>query len=261
MSRALPDGWQNYRLDLSYDGREFAGWQRLRDARTVQGTLETACVEVLGAASAVQGAGRTDRGVHARGQVASVQGPAFEGDVVAAFEQALPADLQVHAVIVMPTEFHARESAVGKEYRYVLWNGGSCPTEREEQVWSLQEPVSAAAMRDAAPVLVGEHDFASFAKPSRHARASSVREVSRVEVIESGPSIEIVVRGRSFMHKMIRNLVRALVRVGEGQWSREDLASALAARDRGAAPGTAPASGLWLDRVFYDEAAFRGDDD
>ena len=245
----------NYRFTVAYDGREFFGWQRNRDKPTIQGALESAITEVLGARVAVHGSGRTDRGAHALGQVASFglgQSLTEPLDAITAkLNTALPEAIEIRDLSQVPLDFHARESAIAKQYLYLIWTAAKLPLEREAKVWHAREPLDADAMAVASSVFVGEHDFASFAKKPNFKGQTTVKTVSHCSVRREGELIRIEIRADSFLYKMVRNMVRALAKVGEGRWDRARLSEALAAHDRKAAPGTAPASGLYLERVFY----------
>ncbi|MEM1450298.1 MAG: tRNA pseudouridine(38-40) synthase TruA [Planctomycetota bacterium] len=248
----------NFALRVAYDGRAYDGWQRHPGRATVQGALEDAARDAFGAEGPVEGSGRTDRGAHAKGQVATVRLPGAldPEDVMAGFAASLPADVHVTAARAVPMGFHARQDAVGKVYRYVLWVDAPAPEEREGRVWTVRGPLDVRAMEGALRVLVGEHDFATFASPARHERATTVRTLRRAELHEHLPAIEITLEADGFLYKMVRNLVRAVVRAGEGRRTPNDVARMLAARDRSAAPGSAPASGLFLDAVRYDPPLF-----
>ncbi len=244
-----------YRLDLAYDGRAYFGWQRHSGKPTLQGTLEDAVTACFAIRSAVHGSGRTDRGVHANGQVATVELPADIDTeaTLAALQRELPADIQLLALSPV-ADFHARDSAKAKTYRYVIWNAPECPAEHVGRVWHIPRRLDVAAMRPACLVFEGEHDFASFAKKTNFAQASTVRHVYSVNLIHDPKEparIDIAFRADGFLWKMVRNIVRAIVKVGEGRATVAQLTEILAARDRGAAPGTAPASGLYLDNVEY----------
>jgi tRNA pseudouridine38-40 synthase len=248
-----PTGTQVYRLTLSYDGRAYHGWQRHAGKPTIQASVEAAVEEVFGSRCAVHGSGRTDRGVHADAQVAHVLAPfrsppeELQRDLVAL----LPADIELLSVVEAARTFHARESALAKTYRYEIWNDAQLPPEREGRVWHIPGKLDVEGMRRACPVLEGEFDFASFAKKANYKRHSTVRHLSRVELKQEGPLIVLRFRADGFLYKMVRNLVRAIVKVGEGRSSPEKLTEILQARDRKTAPGTAPASGLYLESVEY----------
>ncbi len=251
---------QNHKLTLAYDGRPFWGWQRHGDKPTIQGAVESALSEAFGQAVRISGAGRTDRGAHAEGQVASCALPArlSGGDLAtpaaikAALDARLPAEIQAVEVEVVDEAFHARTSATGKRYRYEVYQGQRCPAELEGRVWWVKRPLDVAAMRACCDVLHGEHDFASFASRSNFTPAQTIRQLRMLDLEGDGaPRFQLVFEADGFLYKMVRNIVRALAKVGEGRCDRVRLARILAARDRRAAPGTAPASGLYLDHVFY----------
>lgn len=245
----------NAKIVLRYDGRAYFGWQRHGDKPTVQRALEDALSQVLEQACVVQGSGRTDRGAHAEGQVASVQLPA-PADLPSLMERAnqvLPPDIRILSVEPAAADFHARASARGKAYRYEIWNAKHCPAEHVGRVWHVRGKLDPGAMAEACPVLVGEHDYVSFATRPNFEQKSTRRHLHRVVLTSALPRISISFVADGFLYKMVRNLVRGIVRVGEGRWTKDDLERALHARDRASSPGSAPASGLVLDEVFYDD--------
>lgn len=245
----------NYKITLSYDGRAFFGWQRHGDKPTVQFALELAVTKAFDLRAAAQGSGRTDRGTHAHGQVASLQLPAGTQPelIKEKLNQVLPAAVRVVDVKCVPMEFHACDSAIAKHYRYVIWNDRKLPAEREGRVWHVKEPLDVQAMIDACSVFVGEMDFASFATKTNFKQKSTRRTVTEAVLSHDQPIITFDICADGFLYKMVRNIVRALVKVGEGRYTREDLVRILDAKDRHAAPGTAPASGLYLEQVFYPQ--------
>ncbi len=249
----------NYRITLSYDGRSFFGWQRHGDKPTVQAALEQAVTGAFDIRVPVQGSGRTDRGTHAEGQVASVQLPSGTPPelIKEKLNQLLPQQMRIVDVRCAAEDFHACDSALGKHYRYVIWNDRELPAERDGRVWHVKEPLDVQAMTDACPLFVGEQDFASFASKTNFKQKSTSRIVTEAVLSHDLPTITFDIYADGFLYKMVRNIVRALVKVGEGRYTREDLARIIAAKDRQAAPGTAPASGLYLQEVFYtsDELA------
>jgi tRNA pseudouridine38-40 synthase len=252
-----------YRITLAYDGTDFAGWQAQRGAamRTVQGTVEEALSRLGGGARIpVAGAGRTDTGVHALGQVASFAlEPGWDaGDLLRALNALLPADVRVLGAAESGDDFHARRQATGKLYRYVLDTGTvQIPTRRRTAghvPWALDEP----AMKAAAALFVGRHDFASLASSGGSVK-TTVRTVTRSEVWrEAAPSLGLgetwiyEVEAGGFLRKMVRSMVGALVEAGRGTWTVERLKAALQAHDRRAWPAPAAARGLTLVRVLYD---------
>jgi len=250
-----------YRLTLAYDGTDFAGWQAQRagGARTVQGTLEDALSRLTGGArTAVAGAGRTDAGVHALGQVASFAlGSAWDpADLHRALNAVLPDDVRILDAAACEDEFHARRSATGKLYRYTLDTGPvQLPTRRRfagHVAWVLDEGAAQAA----AALLVGRHDFASLASSGGSVK-TTVRTVTRSEVWrEDGGAGTWVyeVEADGFLRRMVRSIVGAIVEAGRGAWTLGRLAEALQARDRRAWPAPAEARGLMLVRVRYGPA-------
>jgi tRNA pseudouridine38-40 synthase len=240
------------RLTLAYDGTSFRGWARQRDQRTVQGVLEEALSRVLGAAPRLSVAGRTDAGVHARGQVVSF---AFEGDPdVQRLRRSVNAMLAPEVVVldarVAPDGFDARFSASAREYRYRIDVGEVADPFTARFVWHRPGALSTTRMRAAARALEGEHDFASFDRPHR-AGGPTVRRLDRLAVARTRDRLEISARGNAFLQQMVRSLVGTLVAVGEGRIEPSAMGGVLAACDRGAAGPVAPARGLTLERVIY----------
>jgi len=250
-----------YRLTLAYDGTDFAGWQAQRagGARTVQGTLEDALSRLAGGARiSVAGAGRTDAGVHALGQVASFALASVwdAADLHRALNAVLPDDVRILDAAECEDEFHARRSATGKLYRYTLDTGPvQLPTRRRfagHVPWAFDEGAAQAA----AALFVGRHDFASLASSGGSVK-TTVRTVTRSEVRrEDGGAGTWVyeVEADGFLRKMVRSMVGAIVEAGRGAWTVGRLAEALQARDRRAWPAPAEARGLMLVRVRYGPA-------
>jgi len=249
-----------YRLTLRYDGRAYYGWQRHEGKPTVQGALEAAVEDVVGMRCVVHGSSRTDRGAHADGQVAHfaahLRSP--PEDLLRDLNAQLPSELEVLRCEEAPAGFHAQTDACAKTYRFEIWNAPVCPPERVGKVWHIPDRLDVDAMQAACSVLVGEHDFASFATKTNYHRKSTVRNLMQVDVAYEAPLIVLRFRADGFLYKMVRNLVRAVVKVGEGRSSRDRLAEILAARDRKSAPGTAPASGLYLESIEYPTEESRG---
>jgi tRNA pseudouridine38-40 synthase len=242
-----------YRLTVEYDGRPFAGWQIQADQLTVQGLL-TAAVEALsGDKTLVQGAGRTDAGVHARAQVAHVDlTKDWDTDTI---RDALNAHLRPHPVAVLAAEraaddFNARTSAVRRHYLYRIINRRADLTLEAGRAWRVPRPLDADAMNTAAQRLVGKHDFTTFRSTECQAK-SPVKTLDVLKVERNGDDLGVIAIARSFLHNQVRSMVGSLVPVGEGKWSADDLAKALAARDRAACGPVAPPDGLYLMRVDY----------
>ena len=243
-----------FRLTLEYDGTDFAGWQSQRQGeRTVQDTLAAALAEIAGQPVRVLGAGRTDAGVHAEGQVAAA---AFAtrldaGTLARALNAKLPADLTVVGASLAADGFDPRREARGKLYRYALWNGSAPSPLRRRRFHHVREPLDVAAMASAATALVGRHDFASFRAAGSPA-AATTRTLERAAVEgEARGEIRFELEGDGFLRHMVRNIVGTLLEVGLGRRASGSLPALLAARDRGAAGPTAPACGLTLVRVDY----------
>ncbi|WIM12011.1 tRNA pseudouridine(38-40) synthase TruA [Enhydrobacter sp.] len=246
-----------YKITVEYDGAPFVGWQRQDNGPSIQAALEDAVYAFTGERVHVQGAGRTDAGVHARGQVAHFD--LAREQAVEAVRGALCFHLRPHPIVVPAVEraaadFHARFSATWRRYRYRILNRRSPPALDRGQVWHVPVPLDTEAMEEAAAVLVGRHDFNSFRSVNCQA-ASSVKTLDRLAVRRDGEEIAIEVGARSFLHNQVRILVGTLQLVGRGQWSRLDVERALAARDRTRAGPTAPPLGLCLMEVRYDDLA------
>jgi tRNA pseudouridine38-40 synthase len=244
-----------YRLDLEYDGAPFVGWQRQTNGRSVQEALETAIEKFCAERVVTTAAGRTDAGVHALMQVVHVdlerpRAPKTIRDAVNHHLRPLPVAI-VSAQEAAP-EFHARLSATSRAYLFRLLDRPSPPTVDLGRVWHVGHALNAEAMNDAAQCLVGHHDFTSFRASLCQAR-SPEKTLDRLDIRRFGAEIHVLARARSFLHHQVRNMVGTLKLVGEGRWSAEDVARALAARDRRAGGPTAPPEGLYLIDVRYDQ--------
>ena len=242
-----------YKLTLEYDGAGFVGWQRQENGPSVQAALEAAVAGFCGEAVTAYGAGRTDAGVHALGQVAHIDLDKEAGTDT--LRDALNAHLKPAAVVVLAAEavdgdFHARFSAVERAYRYRIVNRRARLALDRGRAWFVPQPLDAAAMHDAAQALVGHHDFTSFRASECQAK-SPVKTLDALAVTRDGAELRIEARARSFLHHQVRNMAGALKLAGEGKWNRADVSRALEARDRRAAGPTAPAEGLYLVSVGY----------
>ncbi len=254
---------RNLKLILAYDGADFAGWQVQPGRATVQGALASAIGRLSGENVLPQGSGRTDAGVHALAQVASfATASAIPAENwLRALNDILPASIRVLEVAEASPEFHARKSARAKTYRYRIHRGAVCPPVLARYVWHYPYPLEEAAMIAAAGVIVGEHDFTSFAAvdPERVERmaaeenvhTSNVRTIFFSRWTREGEELIYTVRGSGFLHHMVRNLVGTFLLIGKGTLTLEDLRRILDARERTAAGPTAPASGLYLVGVEY----------
>ena len=246
---------QNYQLILRYDGRGFYGWQRLKEHPTIQQTLESAVIQGLGETAVVQGAGRTDRGAHAEGQSAGfrLERDWPEADLIAALNTALHEQIEILGARKVPEDFHVRENATAKEYEYRIYNAEELPDELEGLVWHVHGVLDREAMLEATSCLLGTHDFGSFATKTRFKKKSSEREMFMAEMESHDKFIFLRFGAESFLNHMVRNIVRAIVKVGEGRYSMARFQEILAAANRAESPGTAPSSGLYLMNVCYSE--------
>ncbi len=242
-----------YKLLLEYDGTGLVGWQRQKSGLAVQEILEAAAERFCGEAVKVYGAGRTDAGVHASGQVAHLDLPrAVDPDEI---RGALNHHVKPHAVTVVaaapvPDSFHARTSARGRRYRYRILNRRAPPALARNRVWHVGVPLDVEAMREGARFLLGTHDFTTFRDSLCQAK-SPVKTLDRLDVARAGDEIVVEAAARSFLHHQVRNMVGTLKLVGAGKWSPAHVKRALEARDRRAGGPTAPASGLCLVEVVY----------
>ncbi len=274
---------RNLKLILSYDGADFAGWQVQPAAATVQGTLASAIGRITGEKVLPQGSGRTDAGVHALAQVVTfvTESSVPTENFLKALNDILPATVRVLEVTEAAPEFHARHSARAKTYRYRIYREAICPPFLARYVWHYPYPLAEKEMARAASVVVGEHDFTSFAAvdperisdPEREkglnheghegsrrnpegalARTlarSNVRRIFSSSWERVGEELIYTVRGSGFLHHMVRNLVGTFILVGKGTLQVEDVGRILEARNRSAAGATAPARGLYLVNVEY----------
>ena len=243
-------------LVVAYDGGPFAGWQLQPNRPTVQGTLEAALSAIHGApreAVASVGAGRTDAGVHALGQVATYRAPNRRGlpELIHGLAGLLPDSVRVVGARRLPASFHACRSATGKLYRYRIINRRIALPFESPWAWLVRPPLDVDAMRKAAGRLVGEHDFSAFASAGGQ-QESGVRTLRRLALVERpGGVLELDAEADGFLYRMVRNLAGFLVDVGLGRRRAEEAADVLAAGDRRCAGGTAPPQGLCLVRVYY----------
>ncbi len=248
-----------YALKLEYDGTGFVGWQRQASGLSVQMVLEAAASPLVGGRPVTSVvAGRTDAGVHASAQVASLS---LERDIAPdKLCDALNFHMKPHAVVVLQAAlarpgWNPRFSAVEREYRYRILNRRARPALDAGQVWHVSHPLDAGAMHEAGRALLGPHDFTSFRATACQAK-SPLRSLDRLEVTRDGDVITVAAAARSFLHHQVRNIVGTLKLVGEGAWPVARVAAALAARDRAAAGPTAPPDGLALIGVRYPEDPF-----
>ena len=242
-----------YKLVIEYDGGPFVGWQVQGSGPSVQGLIMVAVEAFCGERVKVRGAGRTDAGVHALGQVAHLDLTRdWDADTV---RDAVTAHLRPQPVAVLAAErvadtFDARFSAIKRHYLYRIVNRRADLALERGRAWRLPRPLDHAAMNEAAQRLVGRHDFTTFRHTDCQAK-SPVKTLDRLDVARAGEEVQIAAAARSFLHSQVRSMVGALVFVGEGRWSADDLSAALAARDRKACAPVAPPEGLYLVQVDY----------
>ena len=242
-----------YKMTIEYDGGLFAGWQLQADAPTVQGAMEDAIFALTGMRPTVHAAGRTDAGVHARGQVAHLD---LERDWDTwTLRNAINAHLRPHPVSVLAIEtvneeFHARFKAIRRSYLYRIANRPAPLALDRGKAWWHPVKLDHEAMHEAAQALIGKHDFTTFRAASCQAQ-SPVKTLDRLDITRDGDMIDCTVEARSFLHHQVRSMVGSLKLVGEGKWRRGDIKDALEARDRTRCGPVAPPTGLYLMRVDY----------
>ncbi len=255
----------NWKLTLAYDGTEYRGWQVQPHLVTVQGTLADAIERITAERVLPQGSGRTDAGVHALAQVASflLTVPIPAANLHRALNRTLPDSIRVHSAEIVSAHFHARHSAIGKIYEYRIYRGEICPPWLARYCYPLNWPLQVQAMRDAASMVIGEHDFTSFAAVdpdlSDRSEAESLpdnrRTVHHSAWHEEGELLVYRVSGSGFLHHMVRNLVGTFLEIGRSAMPVDAVGGILRARERRAAGPTAPARGLFLAQVEYPPAS------
>jgi tRNA pseudouridine38-40 synthase len=242
-----------FKLTIEYDGTPFVGWQIQDNGLSVAGAITEAFAKFAGETPKVSGAGRTDAGVHALGQVAHVDlAKDWDTDTI---RDALNSHLRPSPIAILNAElvapdFDARFSARARHYLYRIVNRRADLALDRDRVWRIVRPLDAATMHEAAQRLVGHHDFTTFRSTECQAK-SPVKTLDRLDVSRDGDEIRIETSARSFLHNQVRSMVGSLVQVGEGKWSADDLAKALDAKSRAACGPVAPAAGLYLVRVDY----------
>jgi tRNA pseudouridine38-40 synthase len=249
---------RNIKFTLAYDGHDFAGWQIQPGRATIQGALAAAIEQVAGEKTLPQGSGRTDAGVHALAQVSTfaLECPIPVTNLRIALNDRLPESIRVLSMEEVSADFHARKSARAKTYRYRIYREGICPPFICRYVYHHPYPLDEYRMMEAAALVVGEHDFTSFAAvdPERRKEEmepNNVRTIYSSEWQREASELVYTVCGNGFLHHMVRNLVGVFLLVGKGSLSASDLKRILELRDRSAAAATAPASGLFLVSVEY----------
>lgn len=242
------------KLEIAYDGTHYGGWQRQKHDASIQQKLEEAVQKICGRNITIFGASRTDAGVHALRQCASLAVPEKKmavDDWLRAINAHLPRDIRVIKVSAVSAKFHAQYAARSKIYEYRIWNHRVLPPFEVNRAWQVPVSLDVAAMKRAARWLIGKHDFSSLASQSRDPRKTNVRTIKRISLRKSGPLITVTVEGDGFLYKMVRAIVGTLVDVGKGRIPANDMKKILAAKDRKLAGQNAPAQGLYLVKVKY----------
>ena len=242
----------NVKVTLEYDGTDFRGFQKQPSVRTVQGELERALGKLLSRTDArVIGAGRTDAGVHATGQVINLEAGSFPVDrIVPAMNGLLPASIRARAAEEVPDDFHARYSAKARTYIYVVLNRSVPSALLARYAWHLVQPLDIEVMKRAASELIGTHDFSSFGVPEK-AGGSTIRQLHELSICRRRDEIVLRVRANAFLRGMVRAMVGTLAEVGQGRREPLEVAAILRAGNRQAAGKSAPPEGLYLVRVEY----------
>ncbi len=242
-----------FKIAIEYDGSPYLGWQRQAEGRTVQGVIEEAIRRLSGETVTIRGAGRTDAGVHAYGQIAHFDlASGFDADTV---RDGLNAHLRPEPIVILSAasvsaDFDARLSATARHYHYRILNRRSPPAVDRGRVWHVPHPLDLVAMRLGAAALVGNHDFTTFRSAECQAK-SPVKTLDRLQVERYGEELCVEASARSFLHSQVRSMVGTLVKVGTGAWPAERVAAALEARDRAECGPLAPPHGLYLVAVDY----------
>ncbi|HEX3719321.1 MAG TPA: tRNA pseudouridine(38-40) synthase TruA [Verrucomicrobiae bacterium] len=244
------------KLTIAYDGSNYAGWQTQKTGIGVQQRVEEAIAKIFPNAGPLRSSSRTDTGVHALGMVADVEIPSDMvkmpvGKIALAVNAHLPCDIRVMAAVRCRDNFEARFSAKGKQYRYFIWMGVAMNPLLRQRAWHVSRLLDLAAMRSAAKLFLGRHDFKSLAATRNYEMSSTVRTLARCDIKRNGPLLTFVIEGDGFLYKMCRGIVGTLAQVGQGKIPPGAIKEILAKKDRTAAGMTAPAHGLVLWKVFY----------
>lgn len=246
---------RNLKLTICYEGSDFSGWQVQPNQRTIQAEIERALLEIEERPVRIHGSGRTDAGVHALGQVASLtmENPIPLKNLRKALNCLLPPAIRILDIVEVGPDFHARHSAVAKTYEYRWRRDEVCPPFERRYVWHHPYPLDEAAMIRAAPLFEGERDFRSMATNNGADLLSTVRTIYSSRLERVGPLLIYRVRGSGFLYNMVRNFVGTLLEIGRGNIAADSIPAILEARDRSAAGPTAPAAGLFLVSVEYPD--------
>ena len=247
----------NIRITLEYDGSRYDGWQKQGNTEnTIQGKLEAVLLKMAGEEVEVHGSGRTDAGVHAKGQVANFHVDAKicpDGETAKEYlNRYLPEDIRVLEADPAPERFHSRLSASSKTYGYYVETGDKKNVFERKYVYGFGKKLDLEAMRRAAGFLIGEHDFKSFCA-NRRMKKSTVRRIDEIKIVEHGTKIELLYTGNGFLYNMVRAMVGTCVYAADGKFSPDDVPAILEGRNRTAAGPTVPAGGLYMTKLWYQE--------
>lgn len=251
-----PDPKLKFKLTVAYDGTRYEGWQVQKTGTGVQEKVEAALAKLFPSRPRVHSSSRTDTGVHALGMVAHFEVPGSECRMTSrklalALNAWLPDDIRVMSAARAPEKFHARFDAAGKQYRYFVWNHNAMNPLIRHTAWHVPRALDLKAMRTAARLFEGRHDFKSFAARSGYERESTVRQLTRCRIQRRGPLLTCIIEGDGFLYKMCRGIVGTIVQAGLGKFPPGEISRMLAKKDRRVAGMTAPAHGLVLWKVRY----------
>ena len=244
----------NYKLVIAYDGSKYKGWQKLGDTdKTIQGKIETALSRLLEKEVEIFGASRTDEGVHAGGQVASFHLDEVLDceELLEALNRYLPEDIMVKELSEASENFHCRYNASGKMYVYQIWNSEKADPFNRHYYNLVKEPLDIRAMRKAAAHFIGEHDFTTFTT-AKAKKKSMVRNVTSIHIDQEEEQIFIRIGGAGFLHNQVRRMVGVLIDIGKGNRKPDVIPSLIQSKDRSKCGSTAPAHGLFLEKVKYN---------
>ncbi|MDB6123313.1 MAG: tRNA pseudouridine synthase [Pedosphaera sp.] len=249
-----------FKLTIAYDGTNYAGWQVQKSGIGVQQRVEEALAKLFPSVGRIHSSSRTDTGVHALGMVAHVEIARTEfrmttDKLALAINAHLPEDIRVMSAQLAAPDFHARFQAAGKQYRYQVWNHTAMNPLLRQQAWQVPRKLDVTAMRSAAKLFLGKHDFKSLAASRNYEVDSTVRTLTRCDIKKSGLLLTFIIEGDGFLYKMCRGIVGTLVQVGQGKIAAGEIKQILATKDRRVAGMTAPAQGLVLWKVFYKSKA------
>jgi tRNA pseudouridine38-40 synthase len=247
-----------FKLIIAFDGAAYEGWQVQKNGTGVQEKIETALAKLFPSRPRIHSSSRTDTGVHALGMVAHFEAPDGECKMTAhklalALNAWLPDDVRVMTAARAAKDFHARFNARGKQYRYFVWNHTAMNPLLRHSAWHVTRRLDLKAMRAAAKLFPGKHDFKSFAANRNYEMESTVRTLTRCDIKKSGPLLTFTIEGDGFLYKMCRGIVGTIVQCGLGKFPPEEIKTMLAQKDRRVAGMTAPAHGLVLWKVFYQQ--------